>query len=106
MALVEVASQLSGSPATFICETPENSLDLAYADNVGDMFSHFGKADCYSLMTANLQAGGVAEPLLRSLRTPADRKRRVFNLLEHVELSAVQKRKLGNLNRQLRRLIS
>lgn len=105
IALIEVSQQLSGYPATFICETPENALDLAYAENVAEMFSKFAKADGFTLMTANLQAGGVAEPLLRSVGGTAERKKRIFNLLEHAELSDVQTAKRPKLDAQLEELL-
>lgn len=105
MAVIDLARELSGYGGTFVCETPENSLDLAYADNVAEMFQVFTEAKCYSIMTANLQAGGVAQPLLKKSKTVSERKRRAFNLLEHANLSEVQCTKRSELNEQFSKLI-
>lgn len=105
IALIEVSQQLSGHSATFICETPENALDLAYAENVAEMFASFAKAKGFSIMTANLQAGGIAEPLLHSVGTTSGRKKRILNLLEHAELSDVQISKRPKLDAQLAQLL-
>jgi len=101
IALIEVAQQLSGYSATFICETPENTLDLAYAENVAEMFADFGKAKGFSMMTANLQLGGIAEPLLSSVGSSAERRRRILNLLEYAELTQVQVKKRSKLDSQI-----
>ena len=106
MALIDLVTKHSGHGSTFICETPENALDLAYADNVAEMFDHFRAAGCYALLTANLQAGGVAEPLLKKIKPLGERKLRAFNMLSHAELSDVQKRKRTDLDAQFNKLIS
>ncbi|SKA88446.1 AAA domain-containing protein [Prosthecobacter debontii] len=106
MALIDLVEKHSGYGSTFICETPENALDLAYADNVAEMFNQFRAAGCYALLTANLQAGGVAEPLLKKIKPLGERKLRAFNMLSHAELSGVQKRKRPDLDTQFNKLIS
>lgn len=106
MAIIDLAAKHSGHGGTFICETPENALDLAYADNVAEMFDQFTVAGCYGILTANLQAGGVAEPLLKKIKPLSERKLRAFNMLAHADLSNVQKRKRPELEAQFAKLIS
>lgn len=91
MALTHAVKQFSGEAGTFICETPESALDVAYTDNVAKMFVQFHRAGCYTLLTANVQAGGVAEPVLQKYRLKKERDRRIFNLIAHAKLSRVQK---------------
>jgi hypothetical protein len=105
MAVLDSVHELSGEGVTFICETPENSLDMAYAENVAEMFSKFSTAGCFSLLTANLQSGGVAEPLLAKARTRAERERRLINLLEYSRLSSVQENARPKFAAQLKKLV-
>lgn len=106
MALIDLTAKYSGHSGTFICETPENSLDLAYAENVAEMFNQFTSAGCYCFLTANLQVGGVAEPLLKKIKPLSERKLRAFNMLSHADLSNVQKKKRQRLEEQYSNLIS
>jgi hypothetical protein len=92
MALVMLAGLLSSSRSTFVCETPENALDLAYTDNVASMFQKFCAEGFSILLTANLQRGGVAKPLLSDYRK-TERQRRNLNLITKSELSTVQNAK-------------
>jgi hypothetical protein len=104
MALVEMTGRYSDSQSTFICETPENALDLAYTDNVANMFNEFAKQGFSLLLTANIQLGGVAKPLLA--RYPAsERRKRVWDLLQAGEPSPVQQKKLRQLTQQLAEIL-
>lgn len=89
MALLMLAGLLSSSRSTFVCETPENALDLAYTDNVASMFQKFCVDGFSILLTANLQLGGVARPLLLGFHK-TERRRRNLNLITKSELSTVQ----------------
>jgi hypothetical protein len=89
MALIDLASQLSSTTSSFLCETPETALDLTYIQNVVDMFAEFAAQRHIVILTANVQRSGVAEMLLRRLPPPARRKR-VLNLFDVGRLSAVQ----------------
>jgi DNA repair exonuclease SbcCD ATPase subunit len=104
MALLELAGSISGSRSTFICETPENALDLAYTDNVAKMFGRFVRKGYSLCLTANIQSGGVAKPIL-SRYAPSQRRKRIFNLLKAGNLSEVQERKLGQFDYQLRKIL-
>jgi hypothetical protein len=104
MALLELAGRLSKSQSTFVCETPENALDLAYVDNVAKMFQRFMKNGRSLLLTANIQAIGVAEPLL-SRYSARERRKRIFNLLEAGNLSEIQKEKLPDFKKELNRIL-
>lgn len=105
MAVLDVVCELAKEPATFICETPENSLDMAYAENVAEMFSHFEQAGCFSLLTANLQSGGVAEPILKKLKSKDERKKHIFNLLDYSNLSSVQIKAKSKFEDQLESML-
>jgi DNA repair exonuclease SbcCD ATPase subunit len=105
MAVLDVVRELANEPVTFICETPENALDMAYAENVAEMFSHFQSAGCFSLLTANLQSGGVAEPVLAKLKSHDERKKHIFNLLNYSHLSSVQTNAKSKFDKQLKALL-
>jgi hypothetical protein len=68
------------------------------------MFVQFHRAGCYSLLTTNVQAGGVAEPVLQEYRSKKERERRLFNLVAHAKLSRVQKRST-KLSRRLQQIL-
>lgn len=102
MALIDVAGGDRGT-ATFICETPETALDVSYIDNVVSMFMSFAKRQHNILLTANIQAAGIAENMLA--RLPKDvRMKHVVNLLELGRLSAVQKSASSRFKSILRRI--
>ena len=89
MALIDAASTLTGYPATFMCETPENALDISYIDNVVAMFTAFTKRKQSTLLTANIQPNGIASKLLKTV-PKSERSDRVLNLLKFGHLSKVQ----------------
>jgi predicted RNA-binding Zn-ribbon protein involved in translation (DUF1610 family) len=89
MALIDSATELSGYPATFLCETPETALDISYIDNVVKMFTSFTRKRQSVLLTANIQPNGIAGKLLHSL-PKGKRSERVLNLLKFGHLSNVQ----------------
>jgi predicted nucleic acid-binding Zn-ribbon protein len=104
MAVLELGGNLTNSTATFVCETPENALDLAYTDNVARMFHRFIKSGFSLLLTANIQAGGVAQPLLATY-TQSTRKRRVLDLLAEGFASSVQMQKMKEFRAQMRKIL-
>lgn len=89
MALIDSASTLTGYPATFLCETPENALDVSYIDNVVAMFTAFTLRKQSTLLTANIQPDGIASKLLKAV-PKAQRSSRVLNLLKFGHLTKVQ----------------
>lgn len=104
MAAIVYVGLLSKSRSSFICETPENALDLAYTDNVAAMFNKFAN-DGYSLvLTANLQHGGVAKPLLAAY-PKRERPKRAVNLIDKCPLSSVQADKRSDFRRVFRAIV-
>jgi hypothetical protein len=97
MALIDLAKNISGSSGSFFCETPENSLDISYIENVAEMFRLFMENGHAILATTNIQPGGLAKPILRK-KAIRVRKRCVLNLFDFGVLSDVQKSKLGMIN--------
>lgn len=91
LAWIELASSLVEVPGTFICETPENALDMSYVDNVAQMFTSFAAEKHRILLTANIQRDGLAGVLLHKLRR-GDRREKTLNLLDIGRLSQVQKK--------------
>jgi DNA repair exonuclease SbcCD ATPase subunit len=103
MAILDLALGLSGMPGSFICETPENALDISYVDNVVRMFERFSRGHHSLLFTANVQQAGIAEKILRS--TPRHgRSERVLNLLDYGQLTAVHQRDLRRLKQFARKV--
>lgn len=96
LALIDYASTVDAGRASFICETPENALDMTYVDNVVEMFARFSESNHRLLLTANIQRDSFAARLLRKYK---DRDKRVVNLLEIGRLSEVQKKGLPALKR-------
>jgi len=105
LALIDLAAEYDGEPASFLCETPETALDMSYIENVVQMFIRFSQKHHSLLLTANIQPNGIAAQLLQS--TPQKgRAARVLNLLEIGQLSQVHQTHLRALNRVVRRTVS
>jgi hypothetical protein len=104
MAMIDLCYRLGDSRGSFICETPENALDIAYVDNVAEMFRSFSRNGHVLLATSNLQPGALAGPLLAEY-TLDQRKESTLNLLEYGVLSKVQKDHLVALNEQLNHIL-
>lgn len=100
MAMIDLAKELSNAEGSFICETPENALDLAYVDNVATMFKRFSKGRHSLIATGNLQAGALAKPMLSDYSTE-QRRESILNLLDYGILSKVQEDKRHELEREL-----
>jgi hypothetical protein len=97
MAVIDLASTLTDSVSTFVCETPENALDMSYVDNVVEMFTSFAKKKHTLLLTANIQPDGFASKLLKAHVPKRERTRRVINLLELGQLSDVHQDALDDM---------
>jgi energy-coupling factor transporter ATP-binding protein EcfA2 len=108
MALIQLVSELSGFKGSFLCETPENALDITYIDNVADMFEIFSRENKNTLlMTSNIQSGGIAESLLSKVKGKENRLKMFLNLIEIGNLSTVQSTEHGRslLDEQLKKII-
>jgi hypothetical protein len=104
MALIDVASTLNESRASFLCETPETALDLTYVENVVSMLTRFGDEGHNCLYTVNVQEGGIGEQLLAVI--PArERPSHILNLIEIGNLSTVQKQKRAKIDRAVGRMM-
>jgi hypothetical protein len=104
MAILDLASEMSGFPSSFICETPENALDVSYVDNVAKMFQAFADRRHSVILSANVQEAGLASRMMASVPN-SERKSRVVNLLEIGQLTSVQQGALPRL-RQLARKVT
>jgi hypothetical protein len=104
MALIDLATELTSHKATFLCETPENALDMSYVSNVVNMFLRFAKRGHNLLLTANIQLGGIAQQLLRAGR-PSQRRGRFLNLLDIGQLSKVHKQTKRRLDQVVLRMV-
>jgi len=96
MALVDLASELGGAPSCFICETPENALDVSYVDNVVQMFQRFMDRRHVLVFSANLQDAGIAEKIMQAV-PKGERRSRVINLLDYGQLTEVHRKALSRL---------
>lgn len=89
MSVIALNKAISDIDATFICETPENALDISYVDNVVKMFVSFMQKGGNLLLTNNLQYHGIAQNLIRKTREQKI-KVDVFDLLQYGKLSEIQ----------------
>lgn len=100
MAMIDLAKQLSNSSGSFICETPESALDIAYIENVAGMFNIFAEHGHSILSTSNIQPGSLAKPIL-SKYTKQQRPESILNLMKYGLLTDVQRVNLPELEKQL-----
>jgi hypothetical protein len=64
MAFAQLISREGGAAQLFI-DTPEGSLDIAYEDRAGEMFSEFVKSGHDIIMTANINTSALLTTLAR-----------------------------------------
>lgn len=104
MALIDLAATREKKLATFICETPENALDVVYIDNVVRMFESFAAKGHTVVMTSNIQEIGFASKVLRNV--PKNEKpKRVLNLLDVGNMSDVQRKEKPTLDALVKKII-
>lgn len=89
MSVITLNSGISQTDASFICETPENALDVSYVDNVVKMFSSFMEKGGSLVLTNNLQHLGIAQSLIQKAKENNVRIE-VFDLLKYGRLSDIQ----------------
>lgn len=88
MALAQHISS-AASPASFLVDTPEGSLDIAYEDRAGEMFARFVQSGHQMIMTANINTS----KLLTTLATfCGPESMRIVPMTGWTELSDVQQR--------------
>jgi hypothetical protein len=104
MALIDATCGDRGT-ATFFCETPETALDMSYVRNVVSMFTSFAEKQHNILLTANVQAAGIAEKLLGEV-PKQERPKRIVNLLTYGRLTGVQQAAIGEFRRILKRMLA
>lgn len=105
MALIEMVCIITRTNATFICETPENALDITYRNNVAEMFRLFMKKKNTLVLTSNIQPDSIAESLLYHI--PKENRRSVIlNLVEHGKLSNVQRDNIEDFNSIVKHLLN
>ena len=84
---VHLASK--SNPSTLLIDTPEGSLDIAYENRVGKMFSEFVKDYAQNIiMTANINASQLLVSLAEHC---GDQKMKFRRMLEWTEMSDIQK---------------
>ncbi len=98
MAFISLSRTLSGEPATFLCETPENALDMSYVKNVATMFTAFAKERHSVVLTANIQEQGLYHHLLSGIKREQIQQR-VLNLLDYGRLSKVHEAAVNDLRK-------
>ena len=80
----------------FITETPEGSLDLAYENQVAEMFYIFAQSHNKIIFTSNLNSSNFLIDIFTRI-AKEDRKSRILNLLEKGNLTRVQNNSLQQL---------
>ncbi|EHQ88996.1 ATP-binding protein [Desulfosporosinus youngiae] len=89
MSLIALNKAISNIDSTFICETPENALDISYIDNVVKMFMTFMQKGGTMVLTNNLQYLGIAQTLIKEAKKQKI-KIDIFDLLTYGKLSEIQ----------------
>lgn len=108
MALIDLISELSNFKGSFICETPENALDITYINNVSDMFQLFAwKNKNTLLLTSNIQVDGIAQNILSKLVGKKLKQESFLNMIKIGNLSEVQASEYGLslLNKQIEKIL-
>ena len=89
MSVISLNKAINNDDASFICETPENALDVSYIDNVVKMFSSFMQKGGSLVITSNLQYMGIAQHLIKDSKAQ-NMKIKIFDLLKYGKLSDIQ----------------
>lgn len=105
MALIALSQRLTNTAGLFICETPENALDMTYVANVAKMFARFTSEGHTLLATSNIQPGALAGPILLKY-SKSQRYESVLNLLDYGKLSRVQLDNVELLRHEFERIIN
>lgn len=104
LALIDQATVTNDNAATFLCETPENALDMSHLDNVVRMFNQFLDKGHSLFLTSNIQRDSIAKPLLHTIQK-ARRPAHVVNLLDFGRLGTVHLKALRKLRAVVRRIM-
>jgi DNA repair exonuclease SbcCD ATPase subunit len=98
MALISWFAELDSQSTFCIVETPEGSLDLAYEQNVADMYLEFAKQGHAIIATSNLNSSNFLGELFAQVGVDENR---VLDLLAYGHLSSVQKGHIKEFNKRL-----
>lgn len=91
MAIIEyLQDNIPGFQTFFITETPEGSLDVAYEDQVANMFLLFSKSNNNIIFTSNLNSSRFLYKLFKEM-DENEKKARTINLLSKGKLTDVHK---------------
>lgn len=96
MSFIDYVSMTGGQAASFLCETPENALDMSHISNVVDMFHRFCVQGHSVLLTANIQNDGLAQQILHK-HPSEERTQRLLSMLDYGVPSEVQVRNMEAL---------
>ena len=101
MALISWFAESKGQLTFCIVETPEGSLDLAYEQNVADMYLRFAKQGHAIIVTSNLNSSNFLSELFKQL---GSNRSQILDLLEYGRLSSVQIDHIDEFNDRLKKL--
>lgn len=73
------------SPAFYVCETPDSSLDISYEENAADIFMKYLERPNSLILTSNLNNSTFIKSILSKTKD-----KNVLNLLEYGKISSVQ----------------
>ncbi|WP_036214531.1 AAA family ATPase [Lysinibacillus sphaericus] len=91
MAIIDfLQNKIKGFEVFFITETPEGSLDIAYEEQVAEMFTIFAKSNNNIIFTSNLNSSNFLSKIFKKI-DKTDRERRILNMLEKGNLTKVHK---------------
>lgn len=105
MAIIDyLQNTISGFQTFFITETPEGSLDIAYEEHVAKMFLLFAEYNNNIIFTSNLNSSRFLKKIFNDMNT-VEKKRRVLNMLEKGNLTAVQQKNINEIERIINNLL-
>lgn len=91
MAIIDfLQNNIEGFEVFFITETPEGSLDIAYEEQVAEMFTIFAESNNNIIFTSNLNSSNFLGKIFNRLDKNT-KKDRVLNMLEKGNLTKVHK---------------
>jgi hypothetical protein len=105
MAIIDfLQNKIENFETFFITETPEGSLDMAYEDQVANMFILFAESSNNIIFTSNLNSSNFLYKTFGKIKGKG-KSSRVLNMIDKGKLSDIQNKYILNFEKQLASII-